>query len=112
MTQPDRIDQRGGQRRKDAREPARPVGFRAFWKSLGPGIVTGAADDDPSGIASYSIAGAQYGTALLWMAPFTWPLMIAVQTMCARIGMVTGRGIAGALRHKFPRPVLLVAAIA
>ena len=112
MTQPDRIDQRGAQRRKDAREPPRPVGFRGFWKSLGPGIVTGAADDDPSGIASYSIAGAQYGTALLWMALFTWPLMIAVQTMCARIGMVTGRGIAGALRHKFPRPVLLVAAIA
>ena len=112
MTQSDRVDQRGTQRRKDPREPPRPVGFRAFWKSLGPGIVTGAADDDPSGIASYSIAGAQYGTALLWMAPFTWPLMIAVQMMCARIGMVTGRGIAGALRHKFPRPVLLVAAIA
>ncbi|MEP6620376.1 MAG: Nramp family divalent metal transporter [bacterium] len=84
----------------------------AFWKSLGPGIVTGAADDDPSGIATYSIAGAQYGTSLLWMAPFTWPLTIAVQTMCARIGMVTGRGLAGALRHKFPRKVLIVAATA
>jgi NRAMP (natural resistance-associated macrophage protein)-like metal ion transporter len=79
---------------------------------LGPGVVTGAADDDPSGIATYSIAGAQFGTALLWMAPFTWPLTIAVQTMCARIGMVTGRGIAGALRQKFPRPVLVIAAIA
>ncbi|MEO6877350.1 MAG: divalent metal cation transporter, partial [Gemmatimonadaceae bacterium] len=88
------------------------MGLRAFWKSLGPGIVTGAADDDPSGIATYSIAGAQYGTALLWTALFTWPLMIAVQTMCARIGMVTGRGLAGALRDKFPRPVLLVAALA
>ena len=86
--------------------------MRAFWKSLGPGIVTGAADDDPSGIATYSIAGAQYGTALLWTALFTWPLTIAVQTMCARIGMVTGRGLAGALRHKFPRKVLLVAACA
>ena len=74
--------------------------------------MTGAADDDPSGIATYSIAGAQYGTALLWTALFTWPLTIAVQTMCARIGMVTGRGLAGALRHKFPRKVLLVAACA
>ena len=99
-------------RREREREAPHPVGLRAFWKSLGPGIVTGAADDDPSGIATYSIAGAQYGTSLLWTALFTWPLMIAVQTMCARIGMVTGQGIAGALRHKFPRPVILVAAIA
>jgi NRAMP (natural resistance-associated macrophage protein)-like metal ion transporter len=109
---PDKNDARGGQRRESARERPRPVGLRAFWKSLGPGIVTGAADDDPSGIATYSIAGAQYGTSLLWTALFTWPLMIAVQTMCARIGMVTGQGIAGALRHKFPRTVLLLAAIA
>lgn len=79
---------------------------------MGPGIVAGAADDDPSGIATYSIAGAQYGTAFLWTSLFTWPLMIAVQSMCARIGMVTGNGIAGALRHKFPRPVLVVAAVA
>lgn len=105
-----KLDQREVRRRQDVREAPRPVGLRAFWKSLGPGIVTGAADDDPSGIATYSVAGAQYGTALLWTALFTWPLMIAVQTMCARIGMVTGRGIAGALRHKFPRPVLFVAA--
>ncbi len=107
-----KADPRAGERRQDPRVPARPVGIRAFWRSLGPGIVTGAADDDPSGIATYSIAGAQYGTALLWTALFTWPLMIAVQNMCARIGMVTGRGIAGALRHKFPRSVLLVAAVA
>ena len=105
-------DVREVKRRQAAREVSRPTGIRAFWKSLGPGIVTGAADDDPSGIATYSVAGAQYGTALLWTALFTWPLMIAVQTMCARIGMVTGQGIAGALRHKFPRPVLLLAAIA
>jgi NRAMP (natural resistance-associated macrophage protein)-like metal ion transporter len=85
---------------------------RQFWKSLGPGIVTGAADDDPSGIATYSVAGAQYGTSLLWTALFTWPLMIAVQSMCARIGMVTGNGITRALRHRFPRPILLAAAIA
>ena len=112
MTQPDKVEHREAQRRKALRERPRPVGLRAFWKSLGPGIVTGAADDDPSGIATYSVAGAQFGSALLWAALFTWPLMVAVQVMCARIGMVTGRGIAGALRHKFPRPVLLVAAVA
>ena len=112
MTEQSKIDNREAERRVEGREPPRPAGLRTFWKSLGPGIVTGAADDDPSGIATYSVAGAQYGTALLWTALFTWPLMIAVQTMCARIGMVTGRGIAGALRHKFPRPVLIVAATA
>ena len=82
---------------------------RRFWRVLGPGIITGAADDDPSGIATYSIAGAQFGTGLLWTALLTWPLMAAVQTMCARIGMVTGRGLMGALRRKFPRPLLLAA---
>ncbi len=97
-------------RRHELRAAPKPVGIRAFWKSLGPGIVTGAADDDPSGIATYSVAGARYGTTLIWMALFTWPLMMAVQSMCARIGMVTGQGIAGALRNKFPRPVLVVAA--
>ena len=112
MIEGDVPEAREAQRRESPREPSRPVGLRAFWRSLGPGIVTGAADDDPSGIATYSVAGAQYGTALLWTALFTWPLMIAVQTMCARIGMVTGQGIAGALRHKFPRSVLLVAAMA
>ena len=112
MTDLPEVHDRDAHRRQIPRDTARPVGIRAFWKSLGPGIVTGAADDDPSGIATYSIAGAQYGTAFLWTALFTWPLMIAVQTMCARIGMVTGQGIAGALRHKFPRAVLLVAAVA
>lgn len=81
-----------------------------FWRSLGPGIITGAADDDPSGIATYSIAGAQYGTSLLWTSPFTWPLMIGVQAMCARIGMVTGRGLLGAFRLSFPRPALVAVA--
>ena len=112
MNELPKVDERDAQRRAGPREASRPVGIRAFWKSLGPGIVTGAADDDPSGIATYSVAGAQYGTALLWTALFTWPLMMAVQTMCARIGMVTGQGIAGALRHKFPRPLLVIAAIA
>jgi NRAMP (natural resistance-associated macrophage protein)-like metal ion transporter len=77
-------------------------------KSLGPGIITGAADDDPSGIATYSVAGAQLGTKLLWTALLTWPLMAAVQVMCARIGMVTGRGMAGALKQRFPAWLLMI----
>jgi NRAMP (natural resistance-associated macrophage protein)-like metal ion transporter len=83
--------------------------LRRFLAALGPGIVAGAADDDPSGIATYSIAGAQFGTSLLWTALLTWPLMAAVQMMCARIGMVTGRGLTAALRRKLPRSVLLAA---
>ena len=85
---------------------------RRFFSTLGPGVITGAADDDPSGIATYSIAGAQLGTSLLWTALLTWPLMSMVQMMCARIGMVTGHGLAGALRQKFPRRLVLVAAFA
>ncbi len=85
---------------------------RNFLKALGPGIITGAADDDPSGIATYSIAGARFGTGFLWTALLTWPLMAAVQMTCARIGMVTGRGLAGVWRKKFPRPVLIVVAVA
>lgn len=71
-------------------------------KSLGPGVITGAADDDPSGIATYSVAGAQFGTQLLWTAALTWPLMAAVQIMCARIGKVTGQGLAANLKARFP----------
>jgi NRAMP (natural resistance-associated macrophage protein)-like metal ion transporter len=85
---------------------------RRILNSLGPGVITGAADDDPSGIATYSIAGAQHGLALLWTALLTWPLMAFVQMMCARIGMVSGRGLAGAIRQRFPRPVVLGAALA
>ena len=81
-------------------------------KSIGPGIVSGAADDDPSGIATYSIAGAQFGLGFLWTAFLTWPLMAAVQTMCARIGMVTGEGLMSAFRSKFPRSVLVIVAAA
>jgi len=75
-------------------------------------LVTGAADDDPAGIATYSIAGAQHGTTLLWTALLTWPLMGAVQMMCARVGMVTGLGLAGALRKKFPKPLLVIVSFA
>ncbi|HXM78959.1 MAG TPA: divalent metal cation transporter [Thermoanaerobaculia bacterium] len=90
----------------------RPSFVRRFFSALGPGLVTGAADDDPSGVATYSITGAQLGTSLLWTALLTWPLMGAVQMMCARIGMVTGKGLAGAMKGKFPRWVLVVFSIA
>src|ERR1700733_8707620 len=78
-----------------------------FFRSLGPGFITGAADDDPSGIGTYSVAGAQLGPSILWTALVTWPLMAAVQMMCARIGLVTGRGLGASLKRKFPRPVLI-----
>ena len=81
---------------------------RRFFSALGPGLVTGAADDDPSGVATYSVAGAQLGTSLLWTAALTWPLMATVQMMCARIGMVTGQGLAGAMRKKLPKQLLVV----
>src|ERR1019366_164368 len=86
--------------------------FRQFLSVLGPGLITGAADDDPSGIATYSVAGAQLGTAMLWTAFVTWPLMAGVQMMCARIGMVSGYGLAEAFRKKFPRPLVALAALA
>lgn len=86
--------------------------LRRLWRALGPGVITGAADDDPSGIATYSITGAQYGTTLLWTAVITWPLMASVQSMCARIGMVTGRGLMASLERRFPRPVLAAACFA
>ena len=86
--------------------------IQALLKSLGPGIITGAADDDPSGIATYSIAGAQLGTKLLWTALLTWPLMAAVQMMCARIGKVTGQGLAANLKLRFPKWLLVAVVIA
>ncbi|HSX32049.1 MAG TPA: divalent metal cation transporter, partial [Candidatus Saccharimonadales bacterium] len=79
-----------------------------YWLMLGPGLTTGASDDDPSGIATYSQTGAQFGFGLLWMAPWTLPLMATVQEMCARIGLVTGRGLAGNIRVFFSKHVLYV----
>lgn len=86
--------------------------FKRFLSALGPGVITGAADDDPSGVATYSVAGAQLGTSMLWTALVTWPLMAAVQVTCARIGMVTGAGLAGAFRKKFPKPLIILASLA
>lgn len=80
-----------------------------FFANLGPGLITGAADDDPSGISTYSVAGASFGFNLLWTALFSFPLMSAVQLMCARLGMVSGLGLAGAIRTYYPRPVLWLA---
>ncbi len=76
------------------------------WKKLGPGLVTGASDDDPSGIATYSQAGAAYGLSTLWTAIVAFPLMAAIQQMCARIGLVTSQGLTGTLKKHYPRPVL------
>ena len=87
-----------------AEEPPRP----GLLRSLGPGLVTGAADDDPSGIATYSQIGAQFGYGLAWTMLFSFPLMVVIQEISARIGCVTGRGIASNLRRHYPRGVLRV----
>ena len=88
--------------------------MKALWQRLkdhplahvGPGLISGVADDDPSGIATYSQAGAQFGLDMLWTMPFSFPMMAAVQSMCARIGRVTGKGLAANMKTVFPRPVI------
>ncbi|MBK9401462.1 MAG: divalent metal cation transporter [Bacteroidetes bacterium] len=80
--------------------------FVNSWKKLGPGLVTGASDDDPSGIATYSQAGAAYGLSTLWTAIVAFPLMASIQQMCARIGIVTSQGLTGTLKKHYPRPLL------
>ena len=99
-------------RDRDA-EPATKAGkpgmngrLRRYCAELGPGLVTGCADDDPSGISTYSMAGAAAGYGLLWTALLSLPLMISVQMMCGRLGMVTGRGLAGVIRQRYSRWVL------
>lgn len=82
---------------------------KKLWNALGivgPGFVTGAADDDPSGIGTYSVAGAHYGLKMAWLIPFQLPLMFYIQEMCARIGLVTGRGLAANIKRFFPKPFL------
>ena len=79
-----------------------------FWKLLGPGLVTGASDDDPSGIATYSQAGAAFGLSTLWTAILAFPLMAAIQKMCAKIGLVTKQGLTGTLKKHYPKPILYV----
>src|SRR6266850_2123234 len=75
--------------------------LKRFFKVLGPGLITGASDDDPSGIGTYAAAGASLGYSTIWTAVFTFPLMVAVQLICARIGMVTGMGLAAVLRRHY-----------
>jgi NRAMP (natural resistance-associated macrophage protein)-like metal ion transporter len=87
--------------------PRRPR-YRGLLAFLGPGLITGASDDDPSGIATYSQVGAQFGYGMAWVMLFTWPLMAAIQEVSARIGRVTGEGIAGNIRRHYSRPLLLV----
>lgn len=82
-----------------------------YFKLLGPGLVTGASDDDPGGIATYSVAGASLGYGLLWTAVATFPLMAAVQLICARVGLVSGRGLAGAVRRHYPQTFLYAACL-
>lgn len=91
---------------KQVARKIKPRRVRHFFSELGPGLITGAADDDPSGISTYSVTGAAFGYAQLWTALFSFPLMSAVQMMCARLGMVTGRGLAGVLRRNYSRWVL------
>lgn len=86
--------------------------LKAFWGALGPGVISGAADDDPSGIGTYTVAGAQFGGAFLWAAFLTWPLMAAVQMACARVGMTSGQGLGSALNKKLPRPLMILICLA
>ena len=78
-----------------------------FCRALGPGVITGASDDDPSGIGTYSSVGAQFGLGLLWMAAWLLPMMMAIQEACARIGIVTNRGLAGVLQKHYKRKVMI-----
>jgi NRAMP (natural resistance-associated macrophage protein)-like metal ion transporter len=82
-----------------------------LWKRLGPGLITGAADDDPGGIATYTVAGAHFGYSMLWTALVTLPLMVGVQLVCARVGLVCGVGLTGALRKHYPRALLVAVCV-
>jgi NRAMP (natural resistance-associated macrophage protein)-like metal ion transporter len=86
--------------------PLLSLNFKKALKFLGPGLITGASDDDPSGIATYSQAGAKFGLGMLWLAIFQYPLMTVIQEMCARIGLATGDGIAGIMRKKYSKKVV------
>lgn len=82
------------------------MSLKKIWKKLGPGLITGSSDDDPSGIATYSQAGAQFGLATLWTALFTFPLMASIQEMCARIGIVSSMGLTGTIKRHYSKKML------
>src|SRR5271157_4152223 len=92
-----------GQAHRRASRSPQAAGEGAVGGALGPGLITGASDDDPSGIATYSQAGAQFGFSMCWVMLFTFPLMAAIQEISARIGRVTGQGIAGNIRAHYPK---------
>ncbi len=91
--------------------PDNVSGIKKFWHRLGPGLITGAADDDPSGIVTYAVAGAKFGLSVLWMSIATLPFMIIVQRMAGRIGLVSGRGLAGNMKKYYPRWLLVLMAV-
>jgi len=93
-------------RKKPGNKKSNPSKIKRFLKILGPGLITGASDDDPSGIATYSQAGAKFGLATLWTALITFPLMAAIQEMCARIGIVTSQGLTTNIRNNYPKSIL------
>ena len=84
--------------------------LKRFWKSLGPGLITGAVDDDPGALATYTIAGAQFGAGQLWLLLYSLPFMIAIQDMCARIGTLTGCGLTAVMKQHYPKWLLIIAA--
>jgi NRAMP (natural resistance-associated macrophage protein)-like metal ion transporter len=84
----------------------KPNRISRFWKKIGPGLITGSSDDDPSGIATYSQAGAAFGLTTLWATLLSFPLMAVMQEMCARIGLVTSQGLTGNLKKHYSKPIL------
>ena len=86
---------------------SKPNIFKRTFKTLGPGLITGASDDDPSGIATYSQAGAKFGLGMIWMVPFLYPMMLIIEEMCARVGLITGKGLASAIKQKYSRNFLI-----
>jgi Mn2+/Fe2+ NRAMP family transporter len=97
-------DSKAEKAEKQLRRNGWPGRILVYLKSLGPGLISGASDDDPSGIGTYSQTGAHFGYTRLWTAIFTFPLMTAVQEMCARIALHTGRGLADIIREYYPKP--------
>src|SRR5207302_3619599 len=102
----------GGTASLEAAVRRQPNRVKRYLHALGPGLITGASDDDPSGIGTYAVAGASLGFSVLWTALVTLPLMATVQFICAKIGMVSGLGLAGVLRRHYPRPLLYPAVMA
>src|SRR5436853_1545986 len=105
------MDDAHSQRASSRADPVRSNSIRKFFQILGPGLITGASDDDPSGIGTYAMAGASFGYGPLWTAILTFPLMAAVQFICAKIGLVYGCGLAAVMRRHYSRWVVYPAVI-